>query len=174
VLQEPIAENAHTVSFVLPDDTDIASVPVPTDAQASTRGVPAHDVAARRFGGGWSEAKFEENGTAPLEAVERAGLHPVGEPVLRQVRPALEARIPQAQRGARRDRGLAVSLTVTGRRGAGCPRDAKLARLPSNGRGQRELAHPVTGTAQRVRGAIYAISTRCQEDDYRRVRHPSR
>lgn len=78
VLQEPIAENAHTVSFVLPDGTDIASVPVPTDAQASTRGVPAHDVAARRFGGGWSEAKFEENGTAPLEAVERAGLRPVG------------------------------------------------------------------------------------------------
>jgi hypothetical protein len=78
VLQQPITENAHTVSFVLPDGTDIASVPMPTDAQVSTRAVSAHDVAARRFGGGWSETKFEENSTALLEAVERAGLHPVG------------------------------------------------------------------------------------------------
>ena len=52
-------------------------------------------------------------------------------------------------------------------------RSAKLPRLPCNGRGQRELTHQVAGTAQRVKGAIYAISTRCQEDNHRRVRHPS-
>jgi hypothetical protein len=62
-------------------------------------------------------------------------------------------------------------LSARGR--LGNTRGAKLTKLPSNGRGKRELAHPVTGTAQRVKGAIYAISARCQEDNHRRVRHPS-
>jgi hypothetical protein len=40
--------------------------------------VPACRVAARRFGGGWTDARFAENGEALRVAVERAGLHPAG------------------------------------------------------------------------------------------------
>lgn len=78
VTQEPLGDHAHTVSFVLPEGTDYATVPAPTDASVATVAVAASRVAARRFGGGWTDARFEQNGEALLAAVERAGLKPVG------------------------------------------------------------------------------------------------
>ena len=78
VTQEPLGNRTHTVSFVLPEGTDPATVPVPTDSSVRTVAVAAGIVAARRFGGGWTDARFEENGQALLAAIARAGLHPVG------------------------------------------------------------------------------------------------
>ncbi len=78
VLQETTADEAHTVSFVLPEGMPASAVPVPQDARVITRVVPAHRAAARRFSGGWSEARFRENGDTLLAAVRRAGLDPVG------------------------------------------------------------------------------------------------
>ncbi|MBG6058063.1 hypothetical protein IWX89_001505 [Cryobacterium sp. MP_M3] len=78
VLQETTADDAHTVSFVLPEGMPVSAVPVPQDARVTTRVVPAHRAAARRFGGGWSEARFRENGDTLLAAVRRADLEPVG------------------------------------------------------------------------------------------------
>ena len=78
VTQEPLSPRSQTVSFVLPEGTDPATVPVPTDATVSTLAVPAGTVAARRFGGGLTDDRFEKNGIALLAAVERAGLRPAG------------------------------------------------------------------------------------------------
>lgn len=78
VTQEPRGPESQTVSFVLPEGTDPATVPVPTDATVSTVAVPAGLVAARRFGGGLSDARFEQNGERLLAAVERAELRPIG------------------------------------------------------------------------------------------------
>lgn len=78
VTQEPLGDHTHVVSFVLPEGTDPTTVPVPTDATVTTVAVPACRVAARRFGGGWTDARFAENGEALRVAVERAGLQPVG------------------------------------------------------------------------------------------------
>jgi hypothetical protein len=78
VTQEPIGEHTHTVSFVLPEGTDPSSVPVPIDAAVTTIAVPAGRVAARRFGGGWTDARFEHNGELLRVAVERAGLQMIG------------------------------------------------------------------------------------------------
>ncbi len=78
VTQEPLGDHSHTVSFVLPDGTDPSTVPVPMDAAVATVTVPAGRVAARRFGGGWTDARFEQNGEALLAAVEGAGLVPEG------------------------------------------------------------------------------------------------
>ena len=78
VLQETQSESSHTVSFVLPSGMDVASVPVPADAQVSVRNVATHLAAARKFSGAWSEARFAENGTTLLESVRREGLTPAG------------------------------------------------------------------------------------------------
>lgn len=78
VTQEPIDEHTHTVSFVLPEGTDPQTVPVPTDASVATVVVPPSRVAARRFGGGWTDARFTENGEELLAALERSDLSPLG------------------------------------------------------------------------------------------------
>ena len=79
VIQAPAGEQ-YTVSFVLPDDMDAASVPVPTGAGVRTRVVPAGRVAARRFSGGADEARFADNATELVAAVTRAGLQTTGGP----------------------------------------------------------------------------------------------
>ncbi|MBC7442842.1 MAG: heme-binding protein [Ramlibacter sp.] len=80
VIQEATSPVTHTVSFVLPHGMDPADVPVPSDAGVHTTRVPAHRAAARRFSGGWSEARFAANGEELLGSVRRAGLTAEGRP----------------------------------------------------------------------------------------------
>ncbi len=79
VLQEQVGETSHVVSFVLPEGVDAASVPLPKDAQVTTRAVPGHDAAALRFRGGWSERSFKAHGEELRQKVTAAGLEPVGD-----------------------------------------------------------------------------------------------
>jgi hypothetical protein len=78
VLQESASEREHLVSFVLPAGMEPKDVPVPTDARVEMVPTPAHYAAARRFGGGWSEGRFEAEGQLLLNAVAAAGLEPIG------------------------------------------------------------------------------------------------
>jgi len=79
VLQEQVGETSHVVSFVLPEGVDASSVPLPKDAQVTTRTVPGHDAAALRFRGGWSEKGFKARGDELRGKVSAAGLEPVGD-----------------------------------------------------------------------------------------------
>ncbi|MGV8895441.1 MAG: SOUL family heme-binding protein [Rhodoglobus sp.] len=79
VIQAP-AGKQYTVSFVLPEGMDAASVPVPTDAGVRTRVVPAGRVAARRFSGGADEARYAANAAQLVAAVTQAGLAVAGTP----------------------------------------------------------------------------------------------
>jgi hypothetical protein len=74
VIQQPRSATEHRVSFVMPAGMDAASAPTPRDASLSTRAVPAHRVAARRFGGGSNEERYAENAAALSAAVAAAGL----------------------------------------------------------------------------------------------------
>jgi hypothetical protein len=78
VIQEPTATNAHLVSFVLPAGMNPDDVPLPTDARVEMVPTPAHFAAARRFGGGWNEGRFQTEGEQLLNAVNSAGLKPIG------------------------------------------------------------------------------------------------
>ena len=80
VIQETTTPLSHTVSFVLPDGMPAEEVPVPRNAQVSTREVLERTVAARRFSGGWSEERFAQNGALLLAAVRSEGLTPEGRP----------------------------------------------------------------------------------------------
>lgn len=79
VIQTP-AGDRYTVSFVLPEDMDVASLPVPTGAGVRTRVVPAGRVAARQFSGGADDARFAANAMTLVAEVTRAGMPTVGEP----------------------------------------------------------------------------------------------
>lgn len=79
VIQAP-AGDRYTVSFVLPEDMDVALLPVPTGAGVRTRVVPAGRVAARRFSGGADEARYAANAMQLVAMVTQAGLSRVGAP----------------------------------------------------------------------------------------------
>jgi hypothetical protein len=78
VIQEPVNNQEHIVSFVLPAGMHPDDVPVPSDARVKMVAQPVHFAAARRFGGGWNENRFHEEGEHLLNAVKAAGLAPIG------------------------------------------------------------------------------------------------
>jgi hypothetical protein len=69
------------VQFVMGKEYPLGMLPAPADAAVSLRRLPERLVAARRFGGGWRPARWQEQARELLAAVDRAGLAPVGEPV---------------------------------------------------------------------------------------------
>jgi hypothetical protein len=80
VIQSPNAsDDEHRVAFVLPSGVKVTDVPAPVDGYVTTRVVPAHRVAAVRFGGGWSEDKFKSEGAKLRAAVLAQGLEPDGD-----------------------------------------------------------------------------------------------
>ena len=78
VIQESASDREHLVSFVLPAGMSPDDVPLPTDSRVEMVPTPAHFAAARRFGRGWNEHRFETEGQQLLNAVKAAGLVPIG------------------------------------------------------------------------------------------------
>ena len=83
VTQTPIEgqPGRYVIGFVMPTGYTLETLPVPTDARVEIRAVPARLVAARRYSGFWSERRYREQEAALLDALEVAGLEPVGPPV---------------------------------------------------------------------------------------------
>ncbi len=78
VIQEPTGGNSHLVSFVLPNGTDPKDVPVPANSRVTMKAMPEHLTGVRKFGGGWNEKRFMDEGQLLQAAVIRAGFEPVG------------------------------------------------------------------------------------------------
>lgn len=74
VLQEPMADTTHRVSFVLPEDMMPADVPVPRNARVSVVPMAAHDAAVLPFVGNWKASRFQRKGAELLEAISVEGL----------------------------------------------------------------------------------------------------
>lgn len=67
--------------FVMPKEYGLAMLPEPLDERVTLRQVPERLVAARRYSGGWSEARYRDHERTLLEALRREDLTPVGEPI---------------------------------------------------------------------------------------------
>ncbi len=67
------------VSFTMPAQWTMQTLPKPRDERVVIRELPRRQVAAIRFSGTWSTRRFESYRAALLEAVERSGLQTVGE-----------------------------------------------------------------------------------------------
>lgn len=70
----------HTVAFVMPDQRDVASLPVPRDDRIHLRSLGARSLAALRFSGSHRRAPVRQRFRELMEAVERSGWRARGEP----------------------------------------------------------------------------------------------
>ena len=70
----------HVVSFVLPKDVSIKDLPLPVDAQVTTKEVQGHFAAAVRFRGLADYENFKSLGDQLIVDVKNAGLKAVGDP----------------------------------------------------------------------------------------------
>ena len=78
VLQEPMAESTHAVSFVMPADFTVESLPAPNQSDVTIVPVAEHFAAAIKFSGSWNSQRFENKGKELLAAVKSAGLVTIG------------------------------------------------------------------------------------------------
>ena len=69
------------VQFVMPKEYPMSYLPAPADERVSLEQVPARLMAARRYRGGWGEARYREQEAALLEALAAEGRSVIGEPI---------------------------------------------------------------------------------------------
>lgn len=84
VMQQPAGadgDDGWLMQFVMAKEYPLGMLPPPADETVSVRALPERVLAARRFGGGWGEARWREQARALADAVARSGLAVVGEPV---------------------------------------------------------------------------------------------
>ncbi len=87
VIQSLRPAGGQTVSFVMPETMDAASVPTPTNSAVRSRTVAGGLVAARRFSGGSSTPRYEDNAADLLAALAREGLTPDGDVIFARYDP---------------------------------------------------------------------------------------
>lgn len=69
------------IQFMMPSEYALDTLPEPLDPAVRFREVPARRVAAIRYSGSWSEARYLEKLAGLRAVMEKAGLRAVGEPV---------------------------------------------------------------------------------------------
>ena len=78
----PVAQSASPdgwrVSFVVPKQFDLTTVPEPNDRRVAIREVPARLVAVLAFSGRWSDANVDTHTKALLAALESTDVSPQG------------------------------------------------------------------------------------------------
>jgi effector-binding domain-containing protein len=73
-VQQTAAETGWLISFVVPKDVSLGSIPVPKNSSIEIRKVPAGKYAALVYSGSWSDDKLETKEKDLLAAVEKLGL----------------------------------------------------------------------------------------------------
>ena len=81
------AANQWTVSFVMPAEYTLASLPKPLNPQINIREVPAEKRAVITFSGFYNEDKVQEKTQALREWMKTKNLKPVGEPQFARYNP---------------------------------------------------------------------------------------
>lgn len=77
----PATTGQWIVQFVMPKEYPMSYLPAPSDERVSLERIPARLMAARRYRGGWSEARYREQEAALLEALAADGQSVIGEPI---------------------------------------------------------------------------------------------
>jgi hypothetical protein len=73
--------NTYVISFAMPESFTLDTLPQPNNPRIRLREEPAGRVAARRYSGSWSEARYREEERLLLDALQRDGLQPRGVPI---------------------------------------------------------------------------------------------
>jgi hypothetical protein len=80
VAQEKVGDR-YRITFVMPSSYTLENLPQPTDSRIRLRAEPERRVAAIRYSGFWSRARYEDHERSLHEWIRQRGLEPVGEPV---------------------------------------------------------------------------------------------
>jgi hypothetical protein len=80
VEQERVGDR-YRITFVMPSEYTLESLPEPTDERVLLRSEPARTMAAIRYSGFWSRSRYVEHESKLREWIERRGLEPIGQPV---------------------------------------------------------------------------------------------
>ena len=70
-----------SISFMMPAEYTMESIPVPADPTVIIREIPEQRVAAIRYSGTWSESNYQEHLASLLKWVDSQGLTVTGDPV---------------------------------------------------------------------------------------------
>jgi effector-binding domain-containing protein len=98
--------NQWAVTFMMPTNYTIETLPEPTDEKVRLRAIPARRMAAVRYSGTWSRPRYERNLARLREWMKANGLAAAGEPVWARYNPPFtpwflrrnEILLPAAQR----------------------------------------------------------------------------
>ena len=102
----PVMQSSTHLQFVLAGPGDHATLPRPNSTSIQVRALPERVVAALRYGGNWSEARFRRHAERLLEWLEDDGIGTLGEPRFARYNP------PFVPGFARRNEVL-VTVTAT-------------------------------------------------------------
>jgi hypothetical protein len=78
VIQQPLSDELHRVSFVLPEGIAFESIPVPRNSSIERELVAEHYVAAHPFRGSWNQERFYLEGERLQQALRDARLKTAG------------------------------------------------------------------------------------------------
>jgi hypothetical protein len=83
VIQRPAdaGSDTYVISFAMPEPFTLETLPRPNNPRIVLREEPAGRVAARRYSGSWSEARYRDEERHLLDALQRDGLQPGGAPI---------------------------------------------------------------------------------------------
>jgi len=75
----PVLQSSTHLQFILAGNGHRDTLPRPKDTSIQVRSLPQRMIAALRYSGNWSEARFRQNARRLLESLERDGIDPLGE-----------------------------------------------------------------------------------------------
>lgn len=86
VAQQAVS-NRWAVTFMMPTNYVLATLPEPTGDKVRLRAVPARRMAAIRYSGSWGQARYEKHLARLRTWLAGRGVTPVGEPVWARYNP---------------------------------------------------------------------------------------
>jgi len=84
------SQGKYVVSFVMPSKYTMETLPEPVDANVVIRQIPSRKVAAIRYSGTWSQAKYLEHKARLEEYIKAKGLKITGEDIFARYDPPFQ------------------------------------------------------------------------------------
>ncbi|MEM7079119.1 MAG: heme-binding protein [Pseudomonadota bacterium] len=79
--------SAHRLTFVMPSRYDLSTLPQPKDERIVFKIIDAREVAALRYSGNWSEARYRKHEKELYARLAESAYQPCGEPVWARFNP---------------------------------------------------------------------------------------
>lgn len=89
-VSQTAAEDKYAVSFVMPSEYTMETIPEPLDTSVVIKQIPVQTMAAVRYSGTWSQKKYETKKAALEEFIQRKKLAVLGEPIFARYNPPFE------------------------------------------------------------------------------------